>query len=228
VALDLSPDGRTAYVSNGDSAELTVVDVVSGKVTKTIPVGVAPEGVAVRPDGKIVYVATCGSDEIYAIDTAKLTLVMRINGGPCPRSVLFSRDGATAFAIDEQMSTVNILDARKHKMKEQVSLTDQVRTRRVLQPGGGVLSPDGKLLYVTGGAGRSVVALDVAGKKLARAFDDVGSRPRGIAISRDGKTIYTANGPSNDVAVIDTASGTVGKRVRVDGGPWGLVLAASP
>ena len=91
-----------------------------------------------------------------------------------------------------------------------------------------MLSPDGKLLYVAGGLGRSVITVDIAGKKVSRSIDDVGGRPCGIAISRDGKTLYTANGPSNDVAIIDAASGQVGKRVKVEGGPWGLVLAAPP
>ena len=46
-------------------------------------------------------------------------------------------------------------------------------------------------------------------------------------VSPDGKKLFTANGPSNDVSVVDAATGTVEKRIKVGGLPWGLVIAGS-
>jgi YVTN family beta-propeller protein len=54
----------------------------------------------------------------------------------------------------------------------------------------------------------------------------VGARPWGIAVSPDGKRLFTANGPSNDVSIIDVASGTVEKRIKVGGLPWGVTVRA--
>ena len=116
-------------------------------------------------------------------------------------------------------------DARKHVLLGHVSLVDQVRTIFAPRPYAGALSPDGKLLFVSGGLGRSIFVVDVARRKVARAVDDVGQLPRGIAVAGDGKRLYTANGPSNDVSIVDVAAGKVVKRVAVGGGPWGVVVA---
>ena len=92
------------------------------------------------------------------------------------------------------------------------------------RPMGTVLSPDGRLVYVSLGRSKGIAVIDVAGRKLARIIDNVGERPWGIAISADGRKLYTANGPSKDVSIIDVATGTVEKRIDVGGSPWGVVL----
>ena len=52
-AFDVSPDGKTLYVSNEDTAAMAVVDLERGAVTKSVPVCGEPEGVTVAPDGRI-------------------------------------------------------------------------------------------------------------------------------------------------------------------------------
>jgi len=227
IAIDLSPDGRTAYVANGGSAELTVLDLDSGKIRKRIPVGKEPTGVTVQPNGRQVYVAASGANEVYAIDALKLELITRIDGGICPRSVVFSRNGAAAFAIDERIPEVTFLNVRKHLLLGHLQLADQAKTVFVPQPYAGVLSPDGKVLYISGGLGQSIFVVDVVTRKVLRAIDEVGQVPRGIGISRDGRKLFTANGPSNDVSIVDAASGKVEKRVVVGGGPWDLAVGAT-
>ena len=53
----LTHDGRTLYVSNEDSGELSAVDLAQGNVRTTVAVGSEPEGVAVSADDRLVYVA---------------------------------------------------------------------------------------------------------------------------------------------------------------------------
>src|SRR5205085_92908 len=48
-SFDLSPDGKLLYVSNEDTAALSVVDIEARKVLRTVKVGAEPEGVTVRP-----------------------------------------------------------------------------------------------------------------------------------------------------------------------------------
>jgi YVTN family beta-propeller protein len=44
-------DGRTAYVTNEGSNDISVVDIASRRVTATFPVGNAPRKIAVQPVG---------------------------------------------------------------------------------------------------------------------------------------------------------------------------------
>src|SRR4051794_8742057 len=45
--FDLSPDGKTLYVSNEDTGEMSVIDVAGGAITSRVKVGEEPEGVTV-------------------------------------------------------------------------------------------------------------------------------------------------------------------------------------
>ena len=65
-------------------AHVSVIDTATNTVIATIPVGVAPFGVAVTPDGTRAYVANVGSDTVSVIDTATNTVTATIPVGDSP------------------------------------------------------------------------------------------------------------------------------------------------
>ncbi len=227
-AVDLSANGRTAFLSNSETNELFVIDVGAGTVkTKKGPAAETAEASPSAADGKAVYVAAHGADELSAIDPKTLNLpgAHRRRRAPPGHPVRAARE-PPAFVIDEGLSDRH--DRRheaEHLQGESLGAAPalaQADAMPALQSG--VLSPDGKLLYVTTGPGRSVLIVDVVKKAAVGTIDGVGGFPRGIAISADGKKLYTANGASNDVAIIDIASKKVEAHVAVPGAPWGVVL----
>jgi len=224
--VDISPDGKIAYVSNSETNQLLAIDVGSGQIKQTTRVGAEPQGVAVRPDGKVVFVATHGSDEICAIDTKKMALLGRIDGGSKPQTVLLAPRGvATAFVPDEGLPNITMVDTKQNTFKGQFGVSGLPKTTPPAVLQSVAISPDGKILYLTTGAGKSVLIVDPEKKEVVGTVEGVGAFPRGIAISADGKKLYTANGPSNDVAIIDIASKKVEARVPVPGAPWAVVVA---
>jgi YVTN family beta-propeller protein len=225
-AFDLSPDGKTLYISNEDTGEVTILDLATSKITGKIPVGAEPEGVRVRPDGKFVYVTCEGTSEVLAINTATRKVVAHMHAGLRPRSIVFTRNGATAFATSERGGVVNVLDSMNHKVIGTIKIPALPGKNDLpARPMGSVLSPDGKHVYISNGRGESVAVIDVATRRMARLIGDVGTRPWGIGVSPDGRNIYTANGPSDEVSVIDAKTGKVERRIEVGGRPWGLVVA---
>jgi YVTN family beta-propeller protein len=224
-SFDLSPDGETLYVSNEETAELTVLDVTSGFVRGRAHVGREPEGVTVRPDGKVVFVTSEADSEVTVVDAETRTVLAHIPTAARPRSVVFTKDGQTAFATDEAGGKVTVIDAVGYKPLGDVPIHLSSPMPSGPRPMGAVLSPDGKLLYVTCGRGGSVAVLDVGARKQVRSIDGVGDRPWGIALSRDGTRFYTANGTSADMSIVDPASGNVEKRVHIGGLPWGVAVA---
>src|ERR1035438_8399453 len=56
IEMALSPDGRFLYVVCQASDELRIVDLGSGKVVSTVPVGHVPRGIMLSPDGRQIYV----------------------------------------------------------------------------------------------------------------------------------------------------------------------------
>lgn len=224
-AFDLSSDGKTLYISNEETSEVTVLDVATGKVLKKIPVGREPEGVTFRPDGKFVYVTCEGDSEVAAIDTATFKVVSFMRTELRPRSVVFTQTGATAFAAAERGGAVTVLDSAKHRTISSIPIPAPAGKTLPARPMGSALSPDGKQVYISNGRGGTVAVIDVESRNLTRLIQDVGERPWGIGVSHDGKSLYTANGPSDDVSIINVASGKVERRIKVGGRPWGLVVS---
>src|SRR5450432_1701192 len=224
-SFDVSRDGKTLYVSNEETAEMTVLDLASGKVKHRVNVGHEPEGVTLRPDGKVVYITSEQDSVVVAVATGTFKVLAQLPTGPRPRSVAFTRDGATAFVTSENGAQVTVLDAAHGKPAGTIKIEAKAKTQLGPRPMGTALSPDGKLLYVSCGRGESVAVIDVSARKVVHLFDGVGARPWGIGVSHDGARLFTANGPSNDVSIIDAATGQVTARVKIGGLPWGLVVA---
>ncbi len=224
-SFDLSPDGRTLYVSNEETAEMSVLDLSSGQIRGKVGVGREPEGVTVRPDGKVVYVTSEQDAKVTAIDTATLSVLAQMPTGPRPRSVVVTADGLTGFVTDELGAMVTVLDTATQKAAGTIQIHQDSSTPTGPRPMGASLSADGKQLYVSCGRGGSVAVIDVAERKQVRSIDGVGDRPWGIALSRDGAQLYSANGTSHDVSIVNLSTGNVDRRVHIGGLPWGLVLA---
>src|SRR5690606_7159914 len=80
-AFDISPDGRTLYISNEETAEMTALDLETGEFKGVVKVGEEPEGVGVRPDGEVVYVTCEETNEVVAVDTRSLEVIARMPTG---------------------------------------------------------------------------------------------------------------------------------------------------
>jgi YVTN family beta-propeller protein len=212
------------YVSNEETAEMSILDLNGGSIVGRVSVGDEPEGVTTRPDGKVVYV-TCEADNAaVAVDPSSRAVIARIPVGARPRSIAFTRDGATAFVTGETDASVTVVDGQAHKAISKIVIPQTAGTPLPPRPMGTALSPDGKHLYVSLGRAKSIAIIDVATRQLARVIEDVGTRPWGIGISADGTHVYTANGPGGDVSIIDLATNAVSRRIAVGGSPWGIAV----
>src|SRR5678815_2349388 len=54
--LAVTAHGARAYIANEDAEAASVLELASGKIVASVPVGSEPEGVTMRPDGREVYV----------------------------------------------------------------------------------------------------------------------------------------------------------------------------
>src|SRR5215472_3805642 len=73
-----------AYVSNGGSNTVTVIDLRALAVLKTVPVGNSPTGLAVNPKNNEIYVVNTRSDNISVIDaeTNKVVSTIGVHSTP--------------------------------------------------------------------------------------------------------------------------------------------------
>jgi YVTN family beta-propeller protein len=217
--FDVSPDGKTIYVSNEDASGISFIDIASGELTKTIKTGEEPEGVTVSPDGNLVYSTNEEDGTVSVTDVATAKLLKTFKVGRRPRNVVFMPGGKRAYVNAENDGAIYLLDTEKNVMLQKISLG----TPGEIKPMGIAMSLDASKLYVSTGRGQKVFVVDTATNQPTSSFE-VGKRPWGLAISPDGKTLFTANGPSDDVSVVDLATQTVTKKIKTTGGPWGVVV----
>ncbi len=77
IAAETAP---FAYVTNGPSNTVSVIDTATNTVVATVLMGGFPQGVAITPDGAFAYVANEVSNTVSVIATASNTVVATVTG----------------------------------------------------------------------------------------------------------------------------------------------------
>lgn len=66
--VKFTPDGKHVLLSDTPSAEVLVIDAISGEITKRIKTLAEPEGILITPDGHRAFVACAGAKTVQVID----------------------------------------------------------------------------------------------------------------------------------------------------------------
>jgi YVTN family beta-propeller protein len=101
--IAITPDGRTAVVSDPGRGELRFMDVGThteiGRVaipatdvvaTAEFPKSPCPEGLSMAPDGRTVFVTLQGRNAVAAVDVATRTLLLTLPVGRWPDGIAYS------------------------------------------------------------------------------------------------------------------------------------------
>jgi YVTN family beta-propeller protein len=72
LAVAVNPVRHVAYVVNGFSDSMTIIDTQTDTAIDTIEAGRKPWDVAVSSDGSLVYVASSANGEILVLDANSL------------------------------------------------------------------------------------------------------------------------------------------------------------
>src|SRR5262245_1923510 len=92
------PTDRAAYVTNGITGTVSVIDLVLGREVQQIQVGTEPRGCALTPDGSLLYVAnhTQGTVSILVVssgDPRNLILDGAVQVGRNPTAIAITDQG---------------------------------------------------------------------------------------------------------------------------------------
>ncbi len=201
IALALSRDGKTAYVANHESGNLTVIDTATGIATGVVAVGDDPDAVAISPDGTTIYVVNDngGPGTVSEINAKTLAVTATIPVGTHPASIAISPDSKTIYVAN--VGSVSVIKAGADSVTNSISVVGGTLPDLVV-------SPDGSTVYVAEEGGVAVIS--TVTDKVTTTFDDSAWT---LAVSPDGKTLYSAWG-YDDLSVINTATGAVVKTLN--------------
>ncbi|MBX3605240.1 MAG: PQQ-dependent catabolism-associated beta-propeller protein [Piscinibacter sp.] len=222
-AFDLSPDGKTIYVSNEDEAEASFVDAATGKVLKSIKVGQEPEGVKVSADGKTLYVTSEVASLVHVIDVAQGKVVRNVKVGKRPRRMAITPDGKELWVTNELDASVSVVSTASHEVVATLRFTVKGARAEDISPVGITLTKDGKRAFVALGRANHVAFVDVAARKVTDLVL-VGRRAWNVALDKAEARLWVVNGLSDDVTVVDVAGAKAIKSIPVGRVPYGVVV----
>lgn len=148
----ITPDGKYVISTHPTRGGISVADLVSNKVVKTLKTGPAPNYTLVTKDGKRAYVSNTGNESISEIDIASWTVTRSLEAGPSPEHLVFSADEQTIFVANDRAGTVSVVALQSGKVTRSHKIGKRVH--------GLDLGDDGKTLFVSSRLDDKLVALD--------------------------------------------------------------------
>jgi YVTN family beta-propeller protein len=155
---DVPPGYREfAYVTNGASNTVSVLDLVYMRQDRTLQVGTQPTGIAVNPKRNEVYVVNAGTasgnGSVSVIDTDANRVVATIPVHKLPYFIDVDAAGHRAYVANSGSNTVSVIDLDKRR-EIAVAGTGE-------QPGLARISADMRSLVVTNRGSGSVSIFSV-------------------------------------------------------------------
>lgn len=219
---DVSPDGRTIYVSRGYLGDVAAFDIATGQLKwRTTVDPLRADHMTMSKDGRALFVSAYTRNLALRLDTATGVITGQVATGPSPHDNQLSRDGRRLFnssignvglPIQESAATgespyrLTVADARTLEVKDRHPFERGIRPWR--------FAPGERKLYAQLSDEHAVVAYDLAARKITKRLqlpigpgvtsaDWVFAAPHhGLAISADGKTLCIAGRASDYAALV--------------------------
>ena len=219
-AMALLPDGKTSYVANYGfynyktvdvsrvDSRLSLVDLQSGQVLKTVNVGRGPDSLALSPDARTLYCANVYDNNISVIDASTGTVRATISDPSVigPFTIALTPDGRSLYVANygnplypdrTDNNTVTVFDTATNSVANVIVVGPAGSS-----PAGIAITPNGKYAYVTNyHTSGTVSVVDVAAGAVVQTLE-VGSLPSEVAINPAGTYAYVTNFGDNTVSVI--------------------------
>ena len=190
-----------AYVTNGGSGTVTVLDVVNVRVDREIPVGQNPVAVAASPTRNEVYVVNSGPEgapgSLSVIDAEKNAVTATISLHSKPVSIDLDTDGALAYVANSASNSISIVDLKARREIAQIGAGEEPVAARI--------TPDGKTLVVANHQGNSVSIIDVAARRVRSIFGDCPGASD-VTILPDSSKAFAACSAGHQVMAIALAT----------------------
>jgi DNA-binding beta-propeller fold protein YncE len=232
----MTPDGRYAFVSLEDAGRIAVFNLAralahgfraAGVYVGSIPMQVAPTGLAVSPDGQWLYAASefasatssTGSLSVVSVARAEShparSVVATVPAGCSPVRVITSADGSVVWVTDRGSNALLAFSAAAPPAKPAPALLADVRVGQA--PVGLALAEAGALMVVAdsdrfapGIPTSNLAVVDVADALHSRpallGYLPAGLFPRDVAASASGSILLVANYESGQAEAIDAAA----------------------
>jgi YVTN family beta-propeller protein len=231
----VSPDGRTAYVSNfgrysvypaGDTEHdkaghtITVIDLVERKVKTTLDLGThtGPHGMIVSHDGKLVWATTETPEAVVELDSATGKVLHEWNTTQERSHMIVATPNETKFYVTNTVSgTVSVIDRSSGEAK-------------VVKTGPGTegiaISPDGKEVWAASRLDDRISIISTTTDAIVAQFPSGGKGPKRMDFTPDGTQVWVTNPSSNQATVFDARARELLASLSLSKSPSGVFISS--
>jgi YVTN family beta-propeller protein len=111
--FDLSPDGKEIWTAHMNDGGVSVIDVATKKVVRTIDVGArAPNRLKFTTDGKLALISEIAGGGLVVVDTASGTVRKKLPLGRGASGILVRPDGSHAYVALTGSNAVAVIDLK--------------------------------------------------------------------------------------------------------------------
>lgn len=171
INVTRTTDGRLGFAAYGEGDAMSVIDLRTQEVVKTLELGDLPWRAYSTADGRFMIIPNNGDETISVVSTATLEEVARFEGAADMTGVNTGWFETTAFVISRGEDRLVVLDLQKMERVGEIDLPGVPET--------GVVTPDGTMLYVALSGADEVAVVDVRERKVVDRIAGVGSEPWG-------------------------------------------------
>ena len=125
--IEFSKDGKKLIITNEADNTITVHDMASGELLKTIPTseyGDRPRGIKVSPDGSY-YLATLEFGNNILMLDSEFNPVKTISTGKSPYGISFDRAGKRIFVAASKDKLLQVFDAKTFEKIKDITTGDR-------------------------------------------------------------------------------------------------------
>lgn len=209
----ISPDGRTAVVSNYGARQpgrsLTVIDLLGREVRGTIDLGehTRPHGLAWLQDEQVA-ITTEGSRSLLIVDIAQGRVVSAIETRQdTSHMVVASNRHGRAYVANIGSGSVTVIDLHKRQVIKHIETGAGAE--------GIAISPDESQLWITNREANTISILDAASLEIEATLAS-SAFPIRAKFTPDGHYVLVSNARSGDVAVFEVATRKELRRIPMD------------
>lgn len=182
-----------AYITDGKSNEVSVIDLLTFKNVKRIPVGLGPTGIAASRTTNEIYVVNSESNNLSIIDAERNAVVATIGLHRSPYFVDLTPDSKRAYIANSGSANVSVVDLKNRRVIGIISVGHAPGLVRV--------SPDGKTAIASNRADGTVSIIDTESMKV-RSTISVCTTPEEIVFLLDSTKAFVSCSSVNEVAVV--------------------------
>jgi YVTN family beta-propeller protein len=194
-----------AYVTNGGSGTVTVIDVVNVRVDREIAVGQNPVAVAVSPTRNEVYVVNSGAvgaqaggqagglGSVSVINVENNTVAALIAVQRQPISIEIDPAGNLAYVANSGSNNVSVIDLKARREVAVIGAGEGPDDAR--------LAPDGKTLVVANRLGNSVSLIDPSTGRQRAAFTECPGAASAVILPDSSKAFVACSAGHQIMAI---------------------------